>query len=236
MIVTLDERCSIFFGDKSTSPISHKSAQHKNFCEDLRQQLGLSHLVRQYQVHKADGWNIESMSQLTSPVMLEEREGDFLITNQPGVGIAVLTADCLPIIFYAPQHHLVAAAHAGWRGSIAGIAVKVLASFTEQYGLDLSQVQVHFGPAARACCYEVQQDFLDALPLDAEPFIVSRGGKYFFDNSLFNKQQLISFGILPENINDHYNLCTMCNHQFCSYRRSTEKQEFKAQTTVVWLR
>ena len=83
--------------------------------------------------------------------MLEVREGDFLITNQPGMGIAVLTADCLPIIFYVPQHNFVAAAHARWRASIAGIGIKVLENFNQQYNLDLSQVQVYFGPAARSC-------------------------------------------------------------------------------------
>lgn len=237
MVINLDPRCSIFFGNASTSPVSHKNeAQFKGYCNELRQQLDLKNIVVQHQVHGTDGWFIDDINQLTSPAIYKEREGDFLITNQQGLGIGVITADCLSIIFYAPQHNLVAVAHAGWRGSVAGITIKVLENFIQKYNLDVSQVQVYFGPAARSCCYEVQQDFVNNLPSGMQSFVTQRDGKYFFDNSGLNKQQLTACGILPEKIYDQYNLCTICNHQFCSYRRSETKEEYKSQTTVVWLR
>jgi polyphenol oxidase len=223
MIIHLDSRCSIFFGDASTCPIGHKEAQHKIFCDELRQQLGLSYLVRQYQVHGIDGWSIYDMSKLSCPLVLEEQAGDFLITNQPGVGIAVKTADCLPIIFYLPEQKIVAIAHAGWKGSVAGIATKVLEEIARHHDFELSQVQAYFGPAARSCCYEVQPDFL--ANISSKDVIDDRNGKYYFDNSLFNKKQLIKHGLLPQNINDTYNLCTICNHQFHSFRRSTDKED-----------
>lgn len=234
MIINLDEQCSIFFGDASTCPVSHRDeVQFKNFCDGVRQQFGLQKLVVQHQTHGIDGLYIDDINQITDPVMYKEREGDYLITNQPGVGIGVITADCLPIIFYVSEHKLVAAAHAGWKGSVAGIGVKVLQEIMQKHNLELSRVQVYFGPAARSCCYEVQQDFLVNIPSSDQNVITNRDGKYYFDNLLFNKQQLIKYGILSENIHDQYNLCTICNHQFHSCRR--DKEKFKTQLTVIWL-
>src|SRR5437868_13900756 len=98
MIINPTSQCSIFFGDASTSPVSHKHEdQFRIFCDELRQQLDLKNLVVQHQVHGVDGWEIDDMSKLTTPAMFKEREGDFLITNQRGVGIGVITADCLSI-------------------------------------------------------------------------------------------------------------------------------------------
>src|SRR5690242_19709971 len=116
MIINIDNQCSIFFGDTTTCPVGYKQEeQFRNFCTTtLRKNLNISNLILPYQVHGAYGWNITDVNQLSSPVMIREREGDFLITNQPDVGIGVLTADCLPIIFYAPKKNIIAVAHGGW--------------------------------------------------------------------------------------------------------------------------
>lgn len=234
MIITPHSHCSIFFGNASTCDVSHKDKQYSQFCDTLRQQLGLAHFIRLCQVHGTAGLIIDDKYPLSKAVLLEENEGDFLVTNQSGVGIAVTTADCLPIVFTSPQHQLIAIAHAGWRGSLAGITDKVLQNIVS-YSLDLSDVCIYFGPSARSCCYEVQHDFLDTIPTDAKDFVIKQDGKFFFDNSSYNRQQLIQRGILAENIHDQHNLCTMCDFEFHSYRRAVDKEAFKAQLTVAWL-
>lgn len=247
MIVNVDSACSIFFGDAATCTVSCKEPNYLEFCDDLRQHLGLEYLISQNQKHGTDGWNITAKNQLTSTVMYKEHEGDYIITNQPGVGIAALTADCLPIIFYAPHKSVVAIAHAGWRGSVAGIASVVVKKLKELHHIDPSQKSFHselvvyFGPAAQSCCYEVQTDFLsnhlvqDAIAKYPE-ILIQRDGKSYFDNSLFNKNELISQGINPEKINTDYNLCTVCNHHYHSFRRLKESGKYENQETIVWLR
>lgn len=240
MLVQINDRCTIFFGDASNCLVSHMEQEvFKKFYQQFRQQYGLGHLVFQHQVHGADGQYIHDANTLSDVVMTREHEGDFLITNQNNVGIGVITADCLPIVFYAPDAHVIAVAHAGWRGTVAGITGKVLQEFVKHHDLDLAKVQVYFGPSAGSCCYEVQSDFLKNLEshkAEHGSVIIQRQGKYFFNNVLMNKQLLIAHGIKPENINDQYNLCTLCNHQFHSFRRSVDKITFKVEATIVWLK
>ncbi len=257
MLISIDQSCSIFFGDAATCPISHKDAQFPAFCDTLRQQLELKHLVVQHQVHGVDGQFIAHDTQLEHATIVKDYIGDFLITSQPSVGISVLTADCLPVVFYAPAQRVVAVAHAGWRGTVAGICTVVLDKLTKM-GVQPEDVLVYFGPAARSCCYEVQADFVrtlrDALRApqgerENIPFVVSvvesirtddvliqRDGKLFFDKTTFNKKLLLGAGVPEKNINLDYNLCTICNHQFNSYRRAEDKKNYKVQSTVVWIK
>lgn len=244
MITKIDNNCSIFFGNASMFPIGYKAPEFKNFCEDLRKKLGLDHLVIQNQLHGIDGWYINNRTLLPNRISFQERDGDFLITNQPMVGIGVLTADCLPIIFYAPSIPVIAIAHAGWRGSVANICKTVIEQIKQHHPLlNLNDIQIYFGPSAGACCYEVKDDFLHnplILNFAKSTFkhnniIHSRDGKKFFDNTLLNKIYLIECGIKPEHIHTEYNLCTICNRQFHSYRRSCDKPQAMRQSSIVWL-
>jgi polyphenol oxidase len=239
MIVTIDSMYSIFFGDKYTCPVGHKTPAFKNFCDILRQQLELNHIVFQHQVHGVDGWIITQPEQLTQPVILYERDGDFLITNQPNVGIGVLTADCLPIVFYVPGKNIIAVAHAGWRSSVARIASIVIETLQQKYNIAPADVHVLFGPSAKSCCYEVSADFVKNLSpfAFADQVITKHDGKLFFDNPLFNKLLLIQAGVPVANINENNNLCTICNRQFHSYRRTVDKENYyEAQATIIWLK
>jgi polyphenol oxidase len=241
MIINVDSHCSIFFGDAKTCMVSCKDPEFTKFCDQLRQQLELEYLVFQYQTHGTEGWNIPQKSALKNHVLYKEREGDFLITNQQGIGIGALTADCLPIIFYDPEKSVVAIAHAGWRGSVAGIASVVVKKMNDFYQIDPAELLVYFGPAAQPCCYEVQNDFLSnslvQQAIQKYPVIlVKRDTKSFFDNSLLNKKELIAQGIQPEKINTQYNVCTICNHSYHSFRRLKEHEGYENQETIVWLK
>ncbi len=239
MIVTIDSTYSIFFGDKYTCPVGHKTPAFKNFCETQRQAIGLDHMLFQRQVHGVDGLIITQKQQLTHTVMLYEQEGDFLITNQPKVGLGILTADCLPIVFYVPGKNIIAAAHAGWRSSVACIAPIVIESLQKQFNVAPQDIHVIFGPSAKSCCYQVSPDFINNLSPFAfsDQVITMHDGKLFFDNPLFNKLLLNQAGVPITHINENYNLCTICNYQFHSYRRTVNKENYyEAQATIIWLK
>jgi YfiH family protein len=83
-------------------------------------------------------------------------EADGLITAVPGLALAVLTADCVPLLCVAPSRHAVMALHAGWRGTLAGIPAAGLAEARRRLGVEPSAWLVALGPAIGACCYEVE--------------------------------------------------------------------------------
>ena len=240
---------SLFFGDATTCPLSATRLKPANagnrhspeffiWADQLRQQLGLTHLVFQKQVHGTDGWNITNTDQLAGHLDCFTHTGDFLITNQPKVGIGVLTADCLPVIFCAPKHRVVAIAHAGWPGTVKNIAGKVLTSLQQHYGITPQDIQIHFGPSAQSCCYAVTAEFEENLrtcPYTSK-VLMQRNGQLYFDNPGLNKLQLIAAGIKEENINVTAHECTICNSRFHSYRRATDKQNYGTQATIVWIK
>jgi YfiH family protein len=83
------------------------------------------------------------------------RTGDALITSQPGVLLAVQTADCVPILLADTKKRAVAAIHSGWRGTLARIAEKALGQMRAEFGTDPANVVAALGPGIGRCCYEV---------------------------------------------------------------------------------
>ena len=158
------------------------------------------------------------------------RTGDYLITSVPQVGLAIATADCLPIIIYDPVQQVVAAIHAGWRGSVAGIAKKVITTMQTTFGSQPADLHIFFGPSAGVCCYAVDEQFVRELP-EPGPYIVYRDGKIFFDNLLYNQLALEHCGV--RNFVHQYWRCTICSPDFCSYRR--DGKAAKRQMTIVTL-
>jgi len=235
------EGFTIYFGDARDQffPDEHRDALNgqqllarKPFAR-LSSVMEINSVILLHQVHGTDGTVVTSDN--VSGIKPLGDEGDYLITQEAGIGIGVLTADCLPLIIYDKQHHAVAIVHAGWKGTVNGIAIKALEHMCRAYGTDPSQVQVIFGPAARPCCYQVTSEFLDYLA----PFswgtsaITSRDDKLFFDKVLFNSRALQEQGVLSASLVLDNNMCTMCNHQFYSHRR--QKEQAGRNLTVVSL-
>ncbi|NDD54948.1 laccase domain-containing protein [bacterium] len=221
----------VFFGTAADFPHSHKDEEA--FCLDacgLASRLGLDGLVINHQVHGTAGRVIDKPA--AGGVDIRKHEGDFLVTGLQGVGIAVLTADCLPIVLYAPDKKLVAAVHAGWRGALGGIGTRVVNQLVQDHGADAERIRVWFGPAGKVCCYQVQEDFISPL---VQSFVQERDGKLFFDNISFNRTQLFDAGILPSNLDLTNNDCTICDMRYHSYRRAQDKILYKTQATIVWL-
>jgi YfiH family protein len=81
--------------------------------------------------------------------------GDALVTNQPGLLLAVQVADCLPILLVDPQQRVVAAVHAGWRGTARRIAEKAVGRMRLEFGCEPGNLRAAIGPGIHRCCYEV---------------------------------------------------------------------------------
>jgi polyphenol oxidase len=217
------EKYMIFFGNNKSCDVDYKTSAFEGFCKTFATKYGLEKVLFNKQVHGAEGFMVDSVSAVQKFKNISF-EGDFLVTDQKNVGIGVLTADCLPILFYDRKNEVTAAIHAGWRSAVQGICGEAFRAMNKNYGTMPQGLDVFFGPCAKSCCYEVQPDFLSNL--DGFSFkkqiIQKRGASLFFDNVLLNKLLLAEIGLDSERINCDHNICTICNHSFNSYRRDSQ--------------
>ena len=141
-------------------------------------------------------------------------EGDALIENQPGSVVAVKTADCIPVLLVDERRRVVAAVHAGWRGTAARIAGDAVALMGRRFGTSAGDLHAAIGPGIGECCYEVGAEV-------AERF--GGQGSGHIDLAAANRRQLEESGVTPRRIYAS-NLCTMCRgEEFDSFRRDREK-------------
>ena len=224
------KKLSILWGNQSNSPTTKLA--YRSSLKEYKKQFGDIFVLEQ--MHGVDGHivSVESASswQIAVP------KGDYLITKEANLQLGVLTADCLPIVFFDPIAEVVAIAHAGWRGTVAGIAPIVVTKLVENFGVKSQNIQVFFGPAARTCCYEVDQKFMANLVhnQDALACVETRDQRYFFDVSKYNMLCLQKCDIPIDNFNLYNNICTICNIEYCSYRRGGEQTSL--QLSLVTLR
>jgi len=154
-------------------------------------------------------------------------EADALVTRQTGVALSILTADCVPILLVAPQHHTIAAVHAGWRGTVGGIAAAAVRHLEHRCGVAACDIRAALGPSIGGCCYEVDRDVVDRLEArwGAMPDAVrrdrtghSRTAKAMLDLRRANAAILVGVGIRPEDI-ARIGSCTRCAAtEYFSYR------------------
>jgi len=232
MLVHSDPLFAIYFGDKRDrfdvqhafscqSPVIFNEYPFKKITKSLR----LSNLIFLRQMHGNDGLSVTSSMQAESIVPFAY-EGDFLITNVSRVGLGVATADCVPIIMFDKTKHVAAIVHAGWRGSVEEVALKAIDQMKTQFQVQVENLRIFMGPSAKGCCYSVGQNVLNEI--ERYPYyekVMHRAqGKVFVDLPLFNCLLLEEYGIKKEAFRLTYNLCTICNQSFCSYRRDGSTQ------------
>jgi YfiH family protein len=90
-------------------------------------------------------------------------EADAMVTTVAATVVGVLTADCVPILVVAPRHHVVAAVHAGWHGTLVGVAHRAVRHIVQTFGTPVTELRVALGPAIGGCCYEVDRGIADAV-------------------------------------------------------------------------
>ena len=148
------------------------------------------------------------------------REGDALVTHLKGLGIAVATADCVPILLASNDARMVAAVHAGWRGTLNEIIINTLGVIKDRYAVSPENLKAAIGPCIGRCCYEVGDDvgsaFREKYPITSEYLFEKGGDKYILDLKTANELLLKREGVLDIEVLD---ICTKCSDNFYSYRR-----------------
>lgn len=169
------------------------------------------------QVHAAEVFEVKSRPAPTRP------RADGLFSTVPGLSIGIVTADCVPILVATEDGSAVAAIHAGWRGLAAGVieaGLRAIVSVAKGIALVAA-----VGPAARGCCYEVDDPVRLALAENygegLEEFLVpGRPGRFQLDLPGLTTRILIENGVDPHQIGVQNRVCTICDpDRFESYRR-----------------
>lgn len=152
------------------------------------------------------------------------REGDGLVTAEPGVALGILTADCAPVLFADPHARVIGAAHAGWKGAVGGVLEATIAAM-EKLGARAGRLAAAIGPAISQANYEVGQDLRDRFHGDDAGFFVAadRPGHFRFDLPGYVIQKLRKAGV--GTVSD-VSLCTYPpGNGLFSFRRTTHRGE-----------
>uniref|UniRef100_A0A7V6A355 Laccase domain-containing protein n=1 Tax=Desulfobacca acetoxidans TaxID=60893 RepID=A0A7V6A355_9BACT len=178
----------------------------------VQRTLGLTRLVSASQVHGLKGAVITG----GQTVSAGEIPGvDILITATPGVGLLIKQADCQAVMFYDPEHRVVAHAHCGWRGQVGGILAETVALLTLNFGSRAEALRAAIGPGLGPCCAEFR-NYRQEFPEKVWQYQVR---PCYFDLWRLSFDQLRVAGIRSENI-EVAKLCTRCREEeFFSYRR-----------------
>jgi polyphenol oxidase len=146
-------------------------------------------------------------------------EADAATAGAPGWILAVETADCLPLLLVDPVRSAVAAVHAGWRGTAAGVAAAAVEELRAS-GSRAEALLAALGPAIGPCCYEVGEELREAFgPRGSDFFRPGARGRPHLDVRAANRKQLVDAGLRPDRIQD-IDECTHCREDlYHSYRR-----------------
>jgi polyphenol oxidase len=145
-------------------------------------------------------------------------EADAVLTSAPGVAACVSVADCVPVLLADPDSGAVAAVHAGWRGTIAGIGAEAVRALCQAAGAEPRRVLAAIGPSIGPCCYEVSADLAARFRAEVGP-VATSGTAPRLDLWEANRLVLIGAGLAPERI-EVLGRCTSCERElFFSHRR-----------------
>ncbi|MDF1671047.1 MAG: peptidoglycan editing factor PgeF [Roseovarius sp.] len=182
-------------------------------------QLEPENLVSVHQVHSA------TVVEVSGP-MAERPKADAMVSATPGVALAILTADCQPVLFGDAKAGVVGAAHAGWRGAVDGVLEATIEAM-QALGAHAEDIHAVIGPSISQANYEVGPEFLDSFleqdDHNARFFINGEGDRYLFDLPGYGLHRLRLAGVGQAEWTRH---CTYADDtRFFSYRRATHSGE-----------
>ena len=201
---------------------SADSAQNVRHNRDLVAnsfRIDRTHLISVHQTHSTQVTIVQDP--ITEPV-----QSDAMVTDQPGLALAILTADCQPVLFSDPVAGVIGAAHAGWRGTLDGILESTLDAM-ETLGAKRAQIRAVIGPSISQGAYEVGPDFFDNFTME------NPDNERFFAGGTNDRLQfdLIGFGLLKlrQAGVGHAEWTGHCTYsepdRFYSYRQATHRKE-----------
>ena len=172
-------------------------------------------------VHQTHSANVVTLTDRDDPSLVASTEADALVTATPGIALAVLTADCQPVLLADPEAGVIGAAHAGWKGTMAGILDATVAAMR---AAGAEQIRAVIGPCISQRAYEVGEDFMDRFLAEDDSFarFFAGGpqGRPMFDLPGFGLARLRDLGVEA----DWTKHCTYGDPaRFFSYRRATHE-------------
>jgi YfiH family protein len=147
---------------------------------------------------------------------------DGLVTNQRGVALFATFADCYPIVLWDPVKRSVGLAHAGWRGTVAGVAKAAVKALYDEYGSAPENIRAGIGPGICGDCYEVGAEV--ASQFDAR-FVRPSGDRFLLDLAAANRALLEEAGVTEVHV---LGLCTKETDFLPSHRRNPDGTRFGA--------
>lgn len=192
------------FPENSLNLAGYDEDSAENIAENRRRFLSVFEgdyaLASNWQIHSADVRVVKNLA--------DAKDGNYkmdaLVSGADGVLLGVKTADCVPVLIGDIKTNAFAAIHAGWRGTVQSILIKSVEKMTENYGTNPKDLIAAIGPAATCKNYEIGQDVIDAFsenfPDSAHLFTPTRENHALIDLHEANREQLLSIGVLPENV------------------------------------
>ncbi|MEP2987791.1 MAG: peptidoglycan editing factor PgeF [Parasphingorhabdus sp.] len=183
--------------------------------------LSGSELITVHQVHSPDVMTV------SKAVPLNERPHvDAMVTDRPGLLLGILTADCVPVLFFDRKANVIGAAHAGWKGAISGVTDSTIAAM-EKLGAQRAHIACAIGPCIAQVSYEVDSGFYKRFVDEDEGntvfFEVGKPDHFQFDIESYVASRLTNAGIQQI---EKLGLDTYANEdRFYSYRRSCHRKE-----------
>ncbi len=174
--------------------------------------------VSALQVHGDEVYRIKNPQSRGWESLDRRLQADALVTATPKVVLTILTADCVPILLCDPEARVIAAVHAGWKGSRLGVVAKTVRTMCQEFGAEASRILAAIGPAIGGCCYEVGEEVAGAFRSIEGAVTQREGARPRLDLKAVNRFQLLEAGLLPERI-EVASYCTACEKErFFSYR------------------
>ncbi|MEO1303871.1 MAG: peptidoglycan editing factor PgeF, partial [Pseudomonadota bacterium] len=149
-------------------------------------------------------------------------QADAMVTDRPGLGLCILSADCVPVLFADAEAGIIGAAHAGWKGALAGVCEETLTAM-EALGAERSQIVAAIGPAIQQASYEVGPEFRDTFVGEQEwtdrLFVAGRDDRSHFDLTGYVEAVLTREGVAAVDKIAH-DTCAMDADYFSNRRRN----------------
>jgi len=206
-------------GDYDSLNVGEGSADSpRNIAENrarVSAAIGTHWLLSCYQIHSPD------VVRVTGP-WTERPAADAMVTDRPGLGLCVLSADCTPVLFADPGKAIIGAAHAGWKGALAGVLLRTVEAM-EALGADRARIRAAIGPTIQQVSYEVgpefRASFLAQDGASEDLFIPGKGDRWHFDLPGFCARQLAGAGLVDVG-NLGQDTCTLEDIYFSNRRRN----------------
>ena len=202
-------------------PLRATSGQPASGWDRLAAALGVARgrLLHPNQVH---GQAIVVVSSEADVADACAASADIIMTARTDAAVAVQCADCVPLLYMDRRTGAVAAAHAGWRGTAAGVAAAAVRAMGQHFGTRADDLAVAIGPSIGPCCYQVGSELLTAFGPDGHRWFARLGDRLLLNLWNANRDQLVEAGVQPSTINVS-GLCTAMHADlFDSYRRDGE--------------